>query len=105
VEPGPLGNPEAPVLLRRALELMETTGVSFPEFIRCSGLPEADGRTLLNRDISERPRVEFEVCNLQRSADDLDVSGSEGQYYLPRVSGTASYLPIRKMLLVVDTTA
>ncbi|MGB3443130.1 MAG: XRE family transcriptional regulator [Actinophytocola sp.] len=59
VEPGPLGNPEAPVLLRRALELAETTGVSFSEFIHRSGLPEADVRTLLNRDISERPRVEF----------------------------------------------
>lgn len=59
VEPGPLGTPEVPVLLRRALELMETTGVSFPEFIQRSGLPEADIETLLDRGISERPRVEF----------------------------------------------
>ncbi|NKE56667.1 ImmA/IrrE family metallo-endopeptidase [Lentzea sp. PSKA42] len=59
VEPGPLGAPEAPVLLQRAIEVMETTGVSFAEFIWRSGLPEADVRALLNRDISERPRVEF----------------------------------------------
>ncbi|MFE4496731.1 helix-turn-helix domain-containing protein [Streptomyces niveus] len=59
VEPGPLGNPEVPVLLQRALELMETTGISFADFINRSGLPEADIRTLLSRDISERPRVEF----------------------------------------------
>ncbi|WP_406722003.1 XRE family transcriptional regulator [Streptomyces althioticus] len=58
-EPGPLGNPEAPVLLQRALELMETTGISFADFINRSGFPEADVRTLLSRDISERPRVEF----------------------------------------------
>lgn len=59
VEPGPLGSPEAPVLLRRAMALMETTGISFADFINRSGLPEADVRTLLSRDISERPRVEF----------------------------------------------
>ncbi|MEV0691214.1 XRE family transcriptional regulator [Streptomyces sp. NPDC050388] len=59
VEPGPLGNPETPVLLQRALELMETTGISFADFINRSGLPEADIRTLLSRDISERPRVEI----------------------------------------------
>jgi hypothetical protein len=38
---------------------METTGISFADFINRSGLPEADVRTLLSRDISERPRVEF----------------------------------------------
>ncbi|OXM50674.1 hypothetical protein CFP71_27105 [Amycolatopsis thailandensis] len=59
VEPGSLGNPEAPVLLRRALELMDTTGISFEDFINRSGLPEADVRALLSRDIVERPRVEF----------------------------------------------
>lgn len=59
VEPGPLGNPEVPVLLQRALELMETTGLSFDDFINRSGLPEADVRALLSRDITERPRVEF----------------------------------------------
>lgn len=31
----------------------------FEEFISRSGLPEADIRTLRNRDIDERPRVEF----------------------------------------------
>lgn len=59
VEPGPLGNPEMPVLLQRALELMETTGLSFNDFINQSGFPEGDVRTLLSRDIAERPRVEF----------------------------------------------
>lgn len=59
VEPGPLGNPEAPVLLQRALELTETTGISFIDFINRSGLPESDIRTLLSQDFSERPRVEF----------------------------------------------
>jgi Zn-dependent peptidase ImmA (M78 family) len=58
-EPGNLGNPEVPVLLQRALELTEKTGLPFDEFISHSGLPEADIRTLLNRDIDERPRVEF----------------------------------------------
>lgn len=59
VEPGPLGNPEVPVLLQRAIGLMETTSLSFDDFINCSGLPDADIRTLLSRDIAERPRVEF----------------------------------------------
>ncbi|MCB5182673.1 helix-turn-helix domain-containing protein [Streptomyces antimicrobicus] len=59
VEPGSLGNPETPVLLRRALELTEKTGVSSGDFIARSGLPESDIRTLLGRDIIERPRVEF----------------------------------------------
>ncbi|MEU4508723.1 XRE family transcriptional regulator [Nonomuraea wenchangensis] len=59
VEPGSLGNPEDPVLLQRALELMETIGISFSEFLNRSNLPEADVRTLLSRDIGERPRVEF----------------------------------------------
>lgn len=59
VEPGPLGNPEVPVLLQRALQLMETTGISFADFINRSGLPESDVRNLLSMDISERPRVEF----------------------------------------------
>lgn len=59
VEPGNLGNPEAPVLLQRALQLMETTGLSFHDFIGRSGLPEVDVRSLLNRDFDERPRVEF----------------------------------------------
>jgi Zn-dependent peptidase ImmA (M78 family)/DNA-binding XRE family transcriptional regulator len=59
VEPGNLGNPEVPVLLQRALELTEKPGFPFDEFISRSGLPEADIRTLLNRDIDERPRVEF----------------------------------------------
>jgi Zn-dependent peptidase ImmA (M78 family)/DNA-binding XRE family transcriptional regulator len=59
VEPGSLGNPETPVLLQRALELTETTGISYSSFIQRSGLPEADIRTLLDRDFTERPRVEF----------------------------------------------
>jgi Zn-dependent peptidase ImmA (M78 family)/DNA-binding XRE family transcriptional regulator len=59
VEPGNLGNPEVPVLLQRAVELTKKNGFTFEEFISHSGLPEADIRTLLNRDIEERPRVEF----------------------------------------------
>ena len=59
MEPGNLGNPEVPVLLQRALELMERTGLSFDDFISQSGLPEADIRTLLNNDTDERPRLEF----------------------------------------------
>ncbi|MBB5774066.1 helix-turn-helix domain-containing protein [Nonomuraea jabiensis] len=59
VEPGALGNPEVPVLLHRALALMETTGISFREFINRSGLPELDIHTLLDSDIIERPRVEL----------------------------------------------
>ncbi|QKV78165.1 ImmA/IrrE family metallo-endopeptidase [Amycolatopsis sp. Hca4] len=60
IEPGPLGNPEVPVLLQRALKLLETTtGVSYSEFLRRAGLPEADVTTLLDRDVSERPRVQL----------------------------------------------
>lgn len=59
VEPGALGNPEVPVLLRRALELMENTGFSFADLVRQSGLPEDDIRTLLDRDFAERPRVDL----------------------------------------------
>lgn len=58
-EPGDLGNPEVPVLLHRALDLTAKTGFSFEEFIGRSGLPEADIRILLDRDVVERPRVEF----------------------------------------------
>lgn len=59
VEPGSLGNPEVPVLLQRAVELIETTGLSFNDFITRSGLPEPDVRTLLGRDITARPRVQL----------------------------------------------
>jgi Zn-dependent peptidase ImmA (M78 family) len=59
VEPGPLGIPEAPVLLQRALGLMETIGLSYAEFLHRSGLPQADVATVLDRDVSERPRVEL----------------------------------------------
>lgn len=59
VEPGSLGAPEAPVLLHRAVELVETTGLSFTEFVGRVGLSEADVRTLLNRGIDHRPRVEL----------------------------------------------
>jgi len=59
VEPGGLGAPEAPVLLRRAVDLVETTGISFTEFVDRAGLPEADVRTLLDASLRERPRVEL----------------------------------------------
>ena len=49
VEPGSLGAPEAPVLLNRAVGLVETTGLSFVEFVGRAGLSEADVRTLPNR--------------------------------------------------------
>lgn len=58
-EPGDLGNPEVPVLLQRALEVAAKAGLSFDEFIDRSSLPEEDIRTLLNRDVEERPRVEL----------------------------------------------
>ncbi|MET8562748.1 hypothetical protein ABZV75_19910, partial [Streptomyces flaveolus] len=54
-----LPTPSADRRERSRLELMETTGISFADFINHSGLPEFDVRTLLSRDISERPRVEF----------------------------------------------
>lgn len=59
MEPGSLGAPEVPVLLHRAVELVETTGLSFAEFVKRAGLSEADIRTLLDRGIDERPRVEL----------------------------------------------
>lgn len=59
VEPGSLGAPEAPILLHRAVDLIETTGLSFTEFVGRAGLSETDVRTLLDRGLGERPRVEL----------------------------------------------
>jgi Zn-dependent peptidase ImmA (M78 family) len=59
VEPGSLGNPRNPGTPPTRAGLTETTGVSYSSFNQRSGLPEADVRALLDRDFTERPRVEF----------------------------------------------
>jgi Zn-dependent peptidase ImmA (M78 family)/transcriptional regulator with XRE-family HTH domain len=57
-EPGDLGPPEKPVLLRRAVDVAAATGVKLTDLVRCAGLPEHDIRELLEDD-DRRPRVEL----------------------------------------------
>lgn len=57
-EPGNLGKPESPILLRRALDVAADNGVSFRTIIKQSGLPESDIRIILDRT-EDRPRVEI----------------------------------------------
>ncbi|GAA5121311.1 XRE family transcriptional regulator [Haloechinothrix salitolerans] len=57
-EPGNLGKPEAPVLLRRALDVAEEYGILFTKILEQGGLPENDIRIILDRP-EDRPRVEI----------------------------------------------
>jgi len=57
-EPGELGPPENPVLLRRAVELAAKTGVKLSDLVRNAGLPEHDIRAILGNN-DARPRVEL----------------------------------------------
>jgi Zn-dependent peptidase ImmA (M78 family) len=58
-EPGDLGPPENPVLLRRAVDLVTDCGVSLDELVRRGGLPESDIKFILGDRGDERPRVEI----------------------------------------------
>jgi Zn-dependent peptidase ImmA (M78 family)/DNA-binding XRE family transcriptional regulator len=58
-EPGDIGTPESPVLLQRALNVIATTGLSFDDLIKRTGLPGDDVRAILDATIDERPRVEL----------------------------------------------
>jgi Zn-dependent peptidase ImmA (M78 family)/DNA-binding XRE family transcriptional regulator len=58
-EPGDIGPPEKPILLRRAVDVAAEVGVTLDYIIRMSGLPEIDVHTILGHDDDRRPRVEF----------------------------------------------
>ncbi|MBV9163873.1 MAG: ImmA/IrrE family metallo-endopeptidase [Pseudonocardiales bacterium] len=58
-EPGHIGTPESPVLLRRALDVAANTGMTFGNLIGRAGLPENDIRAILGDNSDERPRVEL----------------------------------------------
>ena len=53
-EPGYLGEPEQPRLIRQALEMLETVGVSFDEIAAAGGLPSERIRRMIFED---RPKV------------------------------------------------
>jgi Zn-dependent peptidase ImmA (M78 family)/transcriptional regulator with XRE-family HTH domain len=58
-EPWPLGAPEVPTLIHRALELASQTGLTFDDLLARSGLPERDVRVLLDQSRDDRPRVQI----------------------------------------------
>jgi Zn-dependent peptidase ImmA (M78 family) len=58
-EPGDLGPPESPVLLQRALQVADETGVTLEALIEGAGLPEDDIRAILGEADDIRPRVEL----------------------------------------------
>ena len=58
LEPGKLGAPESPVLLRAAVDLAAHTGHSLEDVVSHAGLPLDEVRTLLSYT-DQRPRVAF----------------------------------------------
>jgi len=58
-EPGDLGPPESPILLRRALQVATETGVTLEALIERARLPEGDIRIILGHIHDPRPRVEL----------------------------------------------
>ena len=58
-EPGDLGPPESPVLLQRALQVADETGVTLEALIQGAGLPEDDIRAILGEADDARPRVDL----------------------------------------------
>lgn len=58
-EPGELGSPEKPVLLKRAMQVALDAGVSFTDLVHRAGLPESDIQTILDDNEDSRPRVEL----------------------------------------------
>ena len=58
-EPGDLGSPEKPILLRRAIEVAAEIGTTLSDLVRRAGLPENDVRAILGNDEDRRPRVKL----------------------------------------------
>lgn len=56
-EPGDIGPPENPVLLRRALDIAAENGLTYNELIRRASLPDNDVRAIIGEDSDGRPRV------------------------------------------------
>jgi Zn-dependent peptidase ImmA (M78 family)/DNA-binding XRE family transcriptional regulator len=57
-EPGDLGRPEQPVLLRRAADAAKSVGVSLSDVSQRAGLPEAEVYSIVGMD-DDRPAVEL----------------------------------------------
>jgi Zn-dependent peptidase ImmA (M78 family)/DNA-binding XRE family transcriptional regulator len=58
-EPGDIGPPESPILLRRAVEIVGQAGVPLHDLARRAGLPEGDINSILGTTDDDRPRVDF----------------------------------------------
>lgn len=58
-EPGDLGRPEQPILLRRAVEASQSVGVSLSDLARRAGLPENEVYVLVGVEADDRPMVEL----------------------------------------------
>jgi Zn-dependent peptidase ImmA (M78 family)/transcriptional regulator with XRE-family HTH domain len=58
-EPGDLGPPERPVLLRRAIDLATESGTTLSDLVRHASLPENDIDAILGDTDDNRPRVKL----------------------------------------------
>jgi Zn-dependent peptidase ImmA (M78 family) len=58
-EPWPLGSPEVPTLIHRAIELASQNGLTLNDLLARSGLPERDIHVLLDQNRDDRPRVQL----------------------------------------------
>jgi Zn-dependent peptidase ImmA (M78 family)/DNA-binding XRE family transcriptional regulator len=58
-EPGDLGPPESPVLLRRAINLATESGTTLSDLARQAGLPQQDINVILGDGDDGRPRVKL----------------------------------------------
>lgn len=58
-EPGDLGLPEIPQLIRRAVDVAENSGVGFEFLVQQAGLPTPDVRSILEGYQDPRPKVDL----------------------------------------------
>jgi len=58
-EPGNLGEPERPLLLRRAVDVAAGIGVPLADIAQRAGLPEEEVRLIVGVETDERPSVEL----------------------------------------------
>jgi len=58
-EPGPLGEPEKPILLAKALDVAQAHGVSLEDLAAERGLPVHELRSILLPSLDPRPRVDI----------------------------------------------
>jgi Zn-dependent peptidase ImmA (M78 family)/transcriptional regulator with XRE-family HTH domain len=58
-EPGDLGQPECPVLLRRAVDVAASVGVTLTDLAQRAGLPEVEVRAIIGSASDDRPAVEI----------------------------------------------